>query len=196
MIERLEKDGNPLFYRRGPNAGIMDRAYIEWRSGNYVESVNGRSWVLTEVIIRKKRADKGTIEPALSRSHLNGQIIFPVLKKGDMGSIRNPSIQGVDEVKVFEKKPYFDHNGVEKWKGKVPFGDGSVSVDFTETKKILTLTVWPPAVTIGPDQLAAAKDLLMANARKSPLSCRFMAVGSSAPLSKGVRSNTPPPTPE
>lgn len=168
-------EGRPAFYTRGEESRKLDLALEEWRSGNYGETVDGRFIVLSEFVIRKEKLT--TVDaPALSRCHLNGFFSFPVLHQGDMTAVKVPCATGFEKVKVFEMEPYLSHHGVEKWRGKVPLGKQVVSVEYTETRNVKTLKVWPPPIMIEPKQMEKGRELLESEAREAT---RFLLVNGS-----------------
>lgn len=160
-IERIPRHKNPVFYHRGPKSNVMDKACLDLGVNLNGGTVCVNYYTATTV----DHKEKVMAEVPTSRAHLNGKISFEVISQGDMCHLQILTDGGGKlKLTIFEKEPYFTHNNVQKWKGKVQRPDLSCSVEYEETRNKKHLYIWPSEVELIPEQFDKAKDIFIAQA--------------------------------
>lgn len=154
----------PQFYRRGPQSNILDKVCVQADvkiDGGTVD-VKSESPDLCQNSSTPVKSEVTT-----ARTHINGRVVFEVLKKGDMHGIIIKDGQERRETPLFPKDPYLDNRGVKKWRCQVPFDGFKVSMEYTETSAVSRLTVWPPQIMLVPEQFPDAERIMITRAQQA-----------------------------
>ena len=171
IISRMPGALSPVLYKRGPRSNTLDVIIINQESTIHDGNVSVNHDRLTDDAPSADAIPDPSppiSEPATCRVHINGRVIFQVLRQGDMGAIRIPRPDDRElKVRIFESDPYLDQNGVQMWKGSIPYDGGQVSVQYLESAKRKILYVWPPQCELVPEQFKQAPEIMEARAQEA-----------------------------
>lgn len=176
IIVRVQGCRNPVLYKRGPRSNTLDTLILEPKTSNKTSSDGGT--------VNNKHDDLRPSQPQVVisntppctvRAHVNGRVIFSVLRKGDMCPLRIPGENGERiDLRVFEDEPYFVSRGVQMWKGSLPYNGGSVSIEYLESETTKQLHVWPQECELVPQQFRQAGQIFEAMAQEAAnVLCRY-----------------------
>jgi len=179
VLKRLEKEGyvvrmphtkRPIFFLRGPNAGVFDEAYAKNKS----KYDDGGTVNAKKTGDRQNQEKLNAVNPIIIenvstlRTHLNGKVTFEVFKIGDMQSLKEPDGSGGHRnINLFPKSPYLNHNNVQAWKTKIQSDGVLVSIELFESKNLVQLFVFPPEVQLTQHELPSAKNALILRAKQA-----------------------------
>lgn len=159
FISRIPGMICPVLYKRGPRSNIMDKVLVD-PTFNASVNLDGGTVPVNLGGVKPPERQKGReIYVPTARAHINGRVIFPVLKVGDLGPLRIRGAGEDLELRIFEAKPYLNNNGVEMIKGKVPYNGQKVTVQYLESPNVRELSVWPPEAELVVDQFDTAREI-------------------------------------
>ncbi len=98
---------------------------------------------------------------------MNGRFIFDVLKVGNLGTLKIKKDGTEVELRVFDPKPYNDHNNIHMIKGKLPFNGITMSIEYLDSPGAQQLNLWPPEEELVPQQYDQAVSIFQARAQQA-----------------------------
>lgn len=140
-LKRIPGSRSPQLYERGPKANILDSAISELGfrfDGGTVKPPQSPEQVNTPKFV--------TV--ATSRTHINGRVMFEVIRQGDMSRLKVPIGPSGDGkfvyLPLFPEKPVDLANGVREYRTRVPWNGKQVAVHYIESDKgASSLHIWP-----------------------------------------------------
>jgi DNA-binding Lrp family transcriptional regulator len=162
----------PVFYKRGPKSNLLDKALIGFESNpqSNFDSGTVNSNQISEVESNPLNTPNNSVEIfdiPTARTHINGRVIFEVLKIGDMHNIAVPDGEGKRTYPLFPKAPNRDQHNTRSWRCKVPFDGYEVSIELWETENHRQMFVWPPQLELVPEQFGNAEAMMITRAQQA-----------------------------
>lgn len=135
-IKRISGSKNPILYEKGPRGGELDKVIKDLNIQINATGVNSHA--------------KNVKSAPTARVH-HGKVKLNVIKAGDIEHISIKE-NGTSRQIPFLKH-YFENNNVQKWKGKIPYNEHWVSVEYEETPNKATFYIYPPPMDLTEEEL-------------------------------------------
>ncbi len=159
-VQRVEGTSNPILYEKGAEGKDLDKVIAARNLGTNIRSYatgvtsaaedskgEGPDNTPEDSDPTVKQPSKGEAEiPKAKVHHLKFKL--KVNKVGD-----KEVLNGHNGHQFQFLTKYFDRRNVERWKGKVPYEDKWVSVEYEETPNHQNFYIYPPELNLSADEL-------------------------------------------
>ena len=174
-ILRIPGTKRPGFWKRGPKSNLLDKARIGFESKIDSGTVKANPISTPE----SNPTQPVVVNVPTARTHINGRVVFEVLRIGDMHNIVVPEALKEGPMgsvipdgskkrtyPLFPKEPNRDHHNTRSWRCKVPYDGYEVSIELWETGEHAQLFVWPPQLELVPEQFCQAESMMITRAQQ------------------------------